>query len=251
MTLGEQIRAHRIRLGLSQDALAERMEVSRQAVTKWESGRSAPSTDKLLKLSALFDCTLDELAGKPATQAAPEEALAPSDPIPAEPKPDRYAAVRRRCHAALLVAAVWIGHFFLCKLIWAELADQTVLNWLFGDSSRHHAYLFGWLLDKYWYCALIAVAAALFGMFRFSVVTTGAFFLALPLGELLGQLRTGPGVHQGWLIWGGIYQAGILLGAAAQRMKQDFRRSRLWWAAAAVAVIAVILLALANPPQYA
>ena len=47
-TLGQRIREHRRRAGLSQEALARRMDVSRQAVTKWESGQSAPSTENLL-----------------------------------------------------------------------------------------------------------------------------------------------------------------------------------------------------------
>ena len=39
------------RQGLSQEALARRMDVSRQAVTKWESGQSAPSTENLFRLA--------------------------------------------------------------------------------------------------------------------------------------------------------------------------------------------------------
>ncbi len=44
MTLGEQIKELRLQRGMSQEKLAESMGVSRQAVTKWESGQSAPST---------------------------------------------------------------------------------------------------------------------------------------------------------------------------------------------------------------
>ena len=50
-TLGQRIREHRRRAGLSQEALARRMDVSRQAVTKWESGQSAPSTENLFRLA--------------------------------------------------------------------------------------------------------------------------------------------------------------------------------------------------------
>lgn len=53
-TLGQRIREHRRRAGLSQEALARRMDVSRQAVTKWESGQSAPSTENLFRLAELF-----------------------------------------------------------------------------------------------------------------------------------------------------------------------------------------------------
>ena len=60
-TLGQRIREHRRRAGLSQEALARRMDVSRQAVTKWESGQSAPSTENLFRLAELFGTTVDLL----------------------------------------------------------------------------------------------------------------------------------------------------------------------------------------------
>ena len=50
MDIGTRIRELRLERGLSQEALAEQLGVSRQAVTKWESGASAPSTAKLLEL---------------------------------------------------------------------------------------------------------------------------------------------------------------------------------------------------------
>ena len=54
MTLGEKIRDCRIRAGLSQEKLAEHMDVTRQAVGKWETGQSAPSAENLQRLSDLF-----------------------------------------------------------------------------------------------------------------------------------------------------------------------------------------------------
>ena len=55
MKLGSRIRALRTARGLSQETIAERLQVSRQAVAKWESGASLPSTANLLALCALFD----------------------------------------------------------------------------------------------------------------------------------------------------------------------------------------------------
>lgn len=63
MDLAEQIREYRQRRGLSQEALAERLEVSRQAVTKWEAGRTRPSTEKLLRLSQVLEVPLEQLTG--------------------------------------------------------------------------------------------------------------------------------------------------------------------------------------------
>jgi transcriptional regulator with XRE-family HTH domain len=61
MDLGSRIREERERLGLSQDELAERMDISRQAVSKWETGKSYPDIETILKLSDLFNLSLDEL----------------------------------------------------------------------------------------------------------------------------------------------------------------------------------------------
>lgn len=46
---------------ITQESLAERLDVSRQAVSKWESDLAYPETDKLLKLSRLYGCTVDYL----------------------------------------------------------------------------------------------------------------------------------------------------------------------------------------------
>ena len=61
--LSETIYALRRRSGLSQEQLAERLGVSRQAVSKWESGQSTPELEKLKALSACFHVTIDELTG--------------------------------------------------------------------------------------------------------------------------------------------------------------------------------------------
>ena len=50
--------------GLSQEGLAARLGVSRQAVSKWERGESSPDTDNLLALSELYGMTIDELLGR-------------------------------------------------------------------------------------------------------------------------------------------------------------------------------------------
>lgn len=61
MTLGEKIKEYRKRNKYSQEKLAELVGVSRQAVTKWETNQSAPSTVNLLKLADIYGTSLDEL----------------------------------------------------------------------------------------------------------------------------------------------------------------------------------------------
>ena len=61
MTLGERICQYRVRRRLSQQEVAEKLEVSRQSVSKWETDGAVPELDKLVKLCELFDVGLDEL----------------------------------------------------------------------------------------------------------------------------------------------------------------------------------------------
>ena len=64
MTLGERLKMYRTQKGLSQEKIAEMLDVSRQAVTKWEAGQTTPSSDNLIALANLYDVSLDELIGK-------------------------------------------------------------------------------------------------------------------------------------------------------------------------------------------
>ena len=71
--LGTRIRALRKERGLSQEALAQALEVSRQAVTKWEDGSSLPSTANLFALAGFFFCSArraDRHAGEHFSRAA-------------------------------------------------------------------------------------------------------------------------------------------------------------------------------------
>lgn len=73
--LPEKIRALRKRAGLSQEQLAEKLNVSRQAVTKWESGAGIPDIDNLRAISGLFRISLDGLMGLQPPDAPEREFL--------------------------------------------------------------------------------------------------------------------------------------------------------------------------------
>ena len=60
-SLGETIREQRTRCKMTQEFVAESLGVSRQAVSKWESGTSDPSTSNLLALAKLFGVSAEEL----------------------------------------------------------------------------------------------------------------------------------------------------------------------------------------------
>ena len=61
MTFSDKLIALRRKAGWSQEELAERLNVSRQSVSKWESAQSMPDIDKIVQLSSLFSVTTDYL----------------------------------------------------------------------------------------------------------------------------------------------------------------------------------------------
>lgn len=90
MKLNEKIFFFRKRAGLSQEALAEQVGVSRQAVSKWELGEATPEVDKLLALARAFGVTTDELLSDAPIPEEPEAADAAPDsdgePAPSAPR---------------------------------------------------------------------------------------------------------------------------------------------------------------------
>ena len=61
MRLGERLKEYRNQEGLSQEQLAEKLNVSRQAVTKWENDKGIPDIDNLIVISDELNLSLDEL----------------------------------------------------------------------------------------------------------------------------------------------------------------------------------------------
>ena len=60
-TLGEILKQHRMRCKMTQEFIAETLGVSRQAVSKWENGTTAPSTTNLMAMAKLFGVEAAEL----------------------------------------------------------------------------------------------------------------------------------------------------------------------------------------------
>ena len=61
MNFAENLQNLRKKKNMTQDELAEKLQVSRQAVSKWESGSGYPETEKIISICEIFDCSMDEL----------------------------------------------------------------------------------------------------------------------------------------------------------------------------------------------
>ncbi len=99
MMLAENLQILRKQNGLSQEGLAEKCQVSRQAIAKWESGESVPTIEKLIYLAGLYEVTLDELVGRIVIDKYAKvkeyiKELAAED-IPVDDEDDISAIVRR------------------------------------------------------------------------------------------------------------------------------------------------------------
>ena len=128
MTLGQRIQEHRLRLGLSQAGLGEKLGVSRQAVSRWEADGAVPDTDKLIALSKLFGLTLNELLqveNPPGQMPAPVEE-------PAEKRP------RVRWKLLLLAAACFLAGLAVGRApdIAARLGPPEPKEWITEWSLR-------------------------------------------------------------------------------------------------------------------
>ena len=122
MTLGERIAYYRGTLGLSQGELAEKLGVSRQAVSKWETDAGLPDLDRLIALSGLYSITLDELV-KGAAPSPADGAQAAT--VPPEAPPAAEAAAERAASSAgqKTVGYILLGVGLLCAVL------ALFLNW--------------------------------------------------------------------------------------------------------------------------
>lgn len=75
MTFAEKLKSIRKQTGMSQEQLAEKLGVSRQAVTKWETDAGIPDIENIMAISALFDISIDELFSNEKGSKKPAEYL--------------------------------------------------------------------------------------------------------------------------------------------------------------------------------
>ena len=157
MTLGEKILSLRTGRGMSQDDLAEKLEVSRQSVSKWETAQSTPDLDKIIKLADLFGVSVDQLV---------RDGERPQPPEP--PQPQTVYVERRQELSPIQklgivmevsgVALAVIGLMGAPLLIWAAAA-LVILGLPLLLSRKHPLLIDGWLvLAVSWYlCPLMGM----------------------------------------------------------------------------------------------
>lgn len=128
MTTSDKILKLRKESGLSQEAFAEKLGVSRQSVSKWESGVSIPETDKILAMSELFGVSTDYLLKN-------DEPTAPSEDIPSESSVNEKAKkkftpqkiIALAVALCVLIAAICVpAHFGGIKETWWAICGGKI-----------------------------------------------------------------------------------------------------------------------------
>ena len=104
--------------GFSQEELANRLNVSRQTISKWEVGESTPDMENLVAISELFEISLDELV----LDKVPEEADTSAQVVKSEFYSDIKENVlteenRKKAKKGLKIAAIVLGIIVLIDLI--------------------------------------------------------------------------------------------------------------------------------------
>lgn len=148
MALSETIYRLRTERGLSQGDLAAKLDVSRQSISKWETGSSVPELDKLVAMSRLFGVTLDELVLDEAPSGGAEGVKAPEP----ETNPVKHSRSITQTVVGAVLLAVGALAFIIFTLLGGLLtglilALPFVLCGVICLAVRHGAGLWcAWLL---------------------------------------------------------------------------------------------------------
>lgn len=121
MTLCEKLTQARKAAGLTQADVAAKLNVSRQAVSRWESGQSKPSTEKLLALGALYGVSIDQLLN--AEESVVEAVSDEPEAVPVETVISEKH--RPRAWLKYMVAALCGALLMLAILLMLKLPEDT------------------------------------------------------------------------------------------------------------------------------
>lgn len=170
MTFSEKLVGLRRKAGLSQEELASRLEVSRQAVSKWESGQTLPDLERAAALSRLFGVSLDYLLKEEleAPEAPQPEPAAP--PEPEKPlhrvSPEEARQVLELSRAAAQKMALATGLCIVSPTALILLAALSENSWFaLGEAQAAGVGL----------CVLFVLVAAAVELFLRCGALTGAY----------------------------------------------------------------------------
>lgn len=227
MTTGQKIAALRRERGMTQDALAEALSVTRQAVSKWEADAALPETGKLVPLARLFGCTVDYLLGgadagegigaKTAAETEIAAGEAKSEGQPVQGRGVQQAPAHGKEQAAAQEGGCYHAYWGPRRYVWASDFEYKSERTLFGLPLVHINGKWGGTAKGIVAVGCKARGLVAVGFLSMGVLSAGCLSLgAVSLGALaLGVLTLGA-VSVGLLLALGAVAAGfVAYGAAA------------------------------------
>ena len=173
-TLGKRISAHRKKLGLTQDKLAEQLGVTAQAVSKWENDLACPDIAMLPKLAEIFGTTTDALLGIESTVVHEAEIIRETEPPKDTSGDGKWEFHWDSGKRSSLTFAIWV------LLVGSLMLLSSLMRWEVG------------MWDIAWPSALLVFGlSGLLPGFRFSRIVcslAGAYYLLDNLGLITGEL---------------------------------------------------------------
>lgn len=100
MTLGERILKYRKKAGISQEELADKLNVTRQSISLWETDQTLPSLDNLIALADIFGISMDELCGRETVNKIAEKIEAVDNAV--DDVPDAKSIKKTKIYKTLL-----------------------------------------------------------------------------------------------------------------------------------------------------
>ncbi|MBR0413504.1 MAG: helix-turn-helix domain-containing protein [Clostridia bacterium] len=160
VTTAERLLQFRKKNGYSQEELAEKIGVSRQAISKWERSESSPDTDNLIALAKLYQVSVDELLN---IQTDSNEIPAPTEEEAQEPQPEQPAQeeqdaaeeekpdLKRRSAVSGAILCCGVIAFLLTGFLldwWAfswtfilfAISINTLIDAIYTKKANHFAY---------------------------------------------------------------------------------------------------------------
>ena len=128
MALSERLYELRKKRGLSQEQLADQLGVSRQAVSKWESGRAVPETNTLISISTFFDVSLDYLMKEDDSAAHESPAGLMNDMPGKNTGRNKHVLGMICCIGGIICMIIWAFVSILIPSMSHQISESSVIT---------------------------------------------------------------------------------------------------------------------------
>lgn len=128
MVLSEKLYELRKKGGLSQEQLAEQLGVSRQAISKWESGKAIPESDTLISISKYFNVTLDYLMKEDGSAVSESVANTESDQPRTNTRREKRILGIVTCIAGIVCLIVWGLVSIFMSSTSSQISDSSMIT---------------------------------------------------------------------------------------------------------------------------